>query len=70
MSDPVEPLVLARAKLNFARKGHGERCWDADFTEAEALCGAPLLPLDDAERAEFIAQARHELGQESQANGG
>lgn len=69
MSEPIESLVLARAKLNFARKGHGERCWDAEFTDSEALCGAALLPLSEAERQEFLDQARHELQREPQVEG-
>ena len=57
-------LILAKAKLNFARKGHGERCWDTDSAEAHAISECPLLPLSDAERQEFLEQARYELQRE------
>ncbi|MCJ2082862.1 hypothetical protein [Methylobacterium sp. J-090] len=64
MSEPEESLVLARAKLNFARKGHGERCWDAEpFDDPDGIRGngCPILALSQAERDEFLEQARHEL---------
>ncbi|MGU3359826.1 hypothetical protein ACLBWX_05775 [Methylobacterium sp. M6A4_1b] len=61
-------LVLARAKLNFARKSHGERCWDADGADAHLTSDCTLLPLSETERAEFLEQARHELRQEAFAS--
>lgn len=67
MREPDENLVLARAKLNFARKGHGERCWDGDFTESAQIYGRSLLVLTRAEREEFLEQARHELRREPEA---
>jgi hypothetical protein len=65
MKDVDAFLVLARAKLNFARKGHGERCWDADTADAHLTTDCTLLPLSEAEREEFLEQARHELRREA-----
>jgi hypothetical protein len=67
MSEPDTHLVLARAKLNFARKDHGERCWDDESAIADAIHGRPVLPLTKTEREEFLAQARHELRREPQS---
>jgi hypothetical protein len=64
MTEIDEVLVLARAKLNLARKGHGERCWDIDGAEAHPTSECPLLPLSEAEREEFLEQARYELHRE------
>ena len=67
MRETVAVLVLARAKLNFARKGHAERCWDADGADAHPTSECALLPLSDSEREEFLEQARHELRHEGSA---
>lgn len=64
MREPDESLVLARAKLNFARKGHGERCWDSAFAADVETYGRTNLVLTQAERGEFLEQARHELRRE------
>jgi len=64
MKEADAVLVLARAKLNFARKSHGERCWDAAGANDHPTSECPLLPLSDAEREEFLEQARHELRSE------
>ncbi|NEU11748.1 hypothetical protein G3T14_06335 [Methylobacterium sp. BTF04] len=65
MREPDENLVLARAKLNFACKSHGERCWDGIFSDNVKTYGRPVLVLSENERAEFLEQARHELRHES-----
>ena len=56
-----ESAALAKAKLNFANKCHGERVWDE--LSAEVGMGTPSRPfyLSDQERAEFLEQARHEI---------
>ena len=55
-----ESAALAKAKLNFANKCHGERVWDE--LSAEVGMGLPGRPihLSDQERAKFLQQARHE----------
>lgn len=63
MPEPDEVLVLARAKLNFARKSHGDRCWDLDGDDDDTY-GAHLMTLSDGEREEYLEQARHELRHE------
>ncbi|KQP31104.1 hypothetical protein ASF49_11020 [Methylobacterium sp. Leaf104] len=68
MTEADASLVLARAKLNFARKGHGERCWDADGADTRLTSDCTLLPLSETEREEFLEQARHELRQEASAS--
>lgn len=64
MSQPDETLVLARAKLNFAQKCHGDRCWEA---EGDSAYDSHVLVLSEEERAEYLEQARHELRTEPTA---
>ena len=64
MTDPDEMLVLARAKRNFAVKAHADRCWEPDSTNCEESYGRSLMALSDAEREEYLEQARHELRNE------
>ena len=64
MVEPEEPLVLARAKHNFAARGHGDRAWDDGDVGQATLCGGPILVLSQAERDEYLDQARHELRSE------
>ncbi len=66
MSEPDDYLVLARAKLNFARKCPGGRLWDNGCAQDEAVTrlSSKDLYLTDEERAEFLEQARYELRNE------
>ncbi|WP_375465746.1 hypothetical protein [uncultured Methylobacterium sp.] len=64
MIEPDETLVVARAKRNFAAKGHGDRAWDADNAVQAPLCGGSILVLSQEERDEYLDQARHELRSE------
>lgn len=64
MLEPNESLVLARAKLNFTRTGHGDRCWDSDVAACQEIYGRTLYVLTQGERDEFLEQARHELRHE------
>ena len=66
MAEPDETLVLARAKMNFARKGHGDRCWDADMV-VDHVYGSPVMALSEEERSEYLEQARYELRTEPSA---
>lgn len=66
MAEPDETLVLARAKMNFARKGHGDRCWDADI-DVDLAYGSQVMALSEEERAEYLEQARYELRSEPSA---
>lgn len=61
MIEPDEADVLARAKRTFIAKNHDDRAWDAAFTEREAREGHSVLCLTEAERREYLEQARHEL---------
>ena len=67
MIEPDETLVLARAKRNFAVKGHGDRAWESGNAVQAPVCGGPILVLSQEERDEYIAQARHELRTEPPA---
>ena len=66
MSEPDEYLVLARAKLNFARKRPGGRVWDDGCARDEfgTRLSSRDLYLTEQERDEFLEQARHELRNE------
>ena len=66
MAEPDETLVLARAKMNFAQKGHGDRCWDADI-DVDHAYGTHVMALSEEERSEYLDQARHELRTEPSA---
>lgn len=66
MVEPDESLVLARAKLNFAEKSHGDRCWQAE-PQGDGTYGSHVMALSDEERAEYLEQARHELRAEPSA---
>ncbi|WP_375408080.1 hypothetical protein [uncultured Methylobacterium sp.] len=66
MAEPDETLVLARAKLNFAQKGHGDRCWERD-AGGDGTYGSHVMALSDEERTEYLEQARHELRSEPSA---
>ncbi|WP_336486133.1 hypothetical protein [Methylobacterium nigriterrae] len=65
MTEPDAMLVLARAKRNFAIKGHGDRVWDRAEAEDVEIRGTAVLPLSEEERAEYLEQARHELRRET-----
>lgn len=64
MSEPTDADVLARAKRNFVARNRDDRAWDAAFTNREAREGHIVLCLSDAERDEYLEQARHELRNE------
>lgn len=64
MIEPDEMLVLARAKRNFAVTAHADRCWEPGSTASEESYGRTLMVLSDAEREEYLEQARHELRNE------
>ncbi|WP_375455020.1 hypothetical protein [uncultured Methylobacterium sp.] len=64
MIEPEESLIVARAKRNFAAKGHGDRAWETDDPVQGPLCGGTVMVLSQAERDEYVAQARHELRNE------
>lgn len=67
MIEPEKSLVVARAKRNFAAKGRGDRAWEADNPVQGPLCGGTVMVLSQAERDEYLAQARHELCNEPAA---
>lgn len=64
MGPEPDAAVVARAKRNFrARNTRLDRAWDLDD-----LKGRPgALVLTDAERAEFLAQARHEMARDKKS---
>jgi hypothetical protein len=67
MGEPTEADVLARAKRTFIAKNHGDRAWDAGFTEREARQGHNVACLTELERQEYLEQARYELRSSSPA---
>ena len=64
MIEPDASAVEARAKRNFAERGHGDRAWAPNEPGQAPLCGGSVLVLSEAEREEYRAQARHELRNE------
>jgi hypothetical protein len=54
----IEGDVLGRARQNFRARNHRQ---DRSWSVEAGLAGHSKLILSDTERAEIVAQARHEL---------
>lgn len=64
MIESEPSAVEARARRNFAKRGHGDRAWETDDAGQVPLCGGIVLVLSETERDEYRAQARYELRHE------
>ena len=56
--------ILTKAKTTFAEKNHDGRAWDEACANVRDGLPAGVFHLSEAERAEFLEQARYTLAKD------